>query len=718
MIRKVRYKLNEGKLINAEIQDRALQLNITNPPVPTFNRPSIAYKEDGSKVLADEARYKIVGNNVFDGKLEVGGIYGSDGTNWDGSNTVMRTINHLEVKPSTDYAVGDEWDDNNIFFYDAQKNYISYQGTASVNTTPSNCYFIRLTFDTVDLDAEIVISEGTEVEEFNRGALIEEGTTNLVTNSDVENDSDADGIPDGWNTNVYAGTGTFTHADGGYASNKALKIESTSADARLAWVSPGFSVTANVTYTISVYADLSFVAGDTGVFTIAISPGLDGVVSYEKLKNVGTSTNGFQRFEVSFAPTADNASTSIRLWMENIDTGTIALFDRLQVEEKTYKTSWTDGTRSPDTLTLPTDGVLLADEGTVEIEATINELYNYNRVFTARDAIASDRLIIYTTETGNIVFEIVGNDDGLINYAANLQPNILYTISMTWENGTLKAFIDGVKVGEATYSQSVVFDDVMYLAVKPDATKQLNGYISNIRISRVARTDTEIADTYNNGFKVDENTTAYMDFENDLSFIVGGGSVFDPVDISDMSYIKYARCLVLEESGSVSKVVQSISTDDGESWTYLNNGEGMVDLGNSDVLLARIGMSAEDNISTPYVRGFEVLLSDGQNNYDVIEQPPKYNVNGADKMDLFIGETKDMSFEVSSKDGQEFTVLNSSYELIDPRGNVAKTGNCTIDGRVLIANIVAPTTKGKHQLRLKYTVGSETLVHLSAVYVR
>jgi predicted phage tail component-like protein len=315
----------------------------------------------------------------------------------------------------------------------------------------------------------------SEVEAGNSGILIEEGTTNLH-------------IP-------FTDPAWTIHANATVISDWELELNAT-ADNDKSTVD--IAVSSDTTYTASIVAGTN-----TRIYA----------TEFDSAGTAIKSTSADDGSPLTF--TTSSTTTKITFGLRNVvETGKF-IFKNHQLEQKSYATTFVDGTRSPETLTLPTDGVLFADEGTVEVEFSKNALFNYDRVFSAREAAASDRFIIYTTETGRIVFETVGNDDGLISYAANLQPDILYTISMTWKNGTLKAFIDGVKVDEATYSQSVVIDDVMYFGSR-DTGRQFNGYASNVRISRVARTDTEIADTYNNGFTVDADTTAYLDFEGNL----------------------------------------------------------------------------------------------------------------------------------------------------------------------------------------------------------
>jgi len=96
------------------------------------------------------ASVEQTGANMFDEVLESGSINSANGQNIQNAN-VMRSKNYISIKPSTAYCFLLPW--AQIFWYDANKNYISYDNNnvtedgkiyAKVFTSPANAYYCRL----------------------------------------------------------------------------------------------------------------------------------------------------------------------------------------------------------------------------------------------------------------------------------------------------------------------------------------------------------------------------------------------------------------------------------------------------------------------------------------------------------------------------------------------------------------------------------------------
>ena len=99
--------------------------------------------------------HDMVGFNAWDEKWELGSISGDTGENTVASNRI-RSKEYIHVLPNTDYyfrqgtAVADAIE--MIFWYDANKNFISRQSSLSnrngVTTSPSNAHYLRFRFST------------------------------------------------------------------------------------------------------------------------------------------------------------------------------------------------------------------------------------------------------------------------------------------------------------------------------------------------------------------------------------------------------------------------------------------------------------------------------------------------------------------------------------------------------------------------------------------
>lgn len=87
---------------------------------------------------------KAVGVNQWDEEWELGNIGENSGQNQD-NNTVIRSKNYIAVIPNTTYYFKISNLGVHLYYYDAQKTFISHT-TLSANTTwtiPANCYYIR-----------------------------------------------------------------------------------------------------------------------------------------------------------------------------------------------------------------------------------------------------------------------------------------------------------------------------------------------------------------------------------------------------------------------------------------------------------------------------------------------------------------------------------------------------------------------------------------------
>ena len=112
----------------------------------------------GNSVVADDeiinfngTGIKTVGFNQWDEEWEVGGINNTTGANTTQANRI-RSKNYIPCFPNTPYCL---WNGENVkafmYFYDANKNFISMGSTNTANpridTTPSNCAYIRFRTD-------------------------------------------------------------------------------------------------------------------------------------------------------------------------------------------------------------------------------------------------------------------------------------------------------------------------------------------------------------------------------------------------------------------------------------------------------------------------------------------------------------------------------------------------------------------------------------------
>jgi len=215
--------------------------------------------------------------------------------------------------------------------------------------------------------------------------------------------------------------------------------------------------------------------------------------------------------------TPDNSKTisSYELRISHTDTiETELLVYAVQLEAKPYATSFVNGTRSSETLTIPTVGILSPQEGTVECWVYVND------VLKRADGIPR--------RIWHIGREDDDNMQGLILYCSNLYWTVLYTqkidimdstinigwhyFAVTWGNFGVRLYIDGVKKGENSAVLAGNFSPVFRLGHRGDYSRYADTLFADVRISSRARTDEEIAEAYAKGIlSYDASTTFLLD---------------------------------------------------------------------------------------------------------------------------------------------------------------------------------------------------------------
>lgn len=127
------------------------------------------------------------GKNLFDGKIELGGIYsnGNDaGNNQGGITDRVRSANYIPVNPNTTYILSDNESNvinANFYEYDENKTFIySIASVSSVNTKSSTRY-IRFINRNTDTNVKYQLEEGSVATPY------EPYKSNILTvNEDVE----------------------------------------------------------------------------------------------------------------------------------------------------------------------------------------------------------------------------------------------------------------------------------------------------------------------------------------------------------------------------------------------------------------------------------------------------------------------------------------------------------------------------------------------------
>ena len=109
-----------------------------------YYQGSLAYNQ-GELVNANSRYLKAIGRNQWDEEWELGVISGQTGAN-QSSSTQIRSKNYIRVNPNSEYYFKCQ-NAGNTYFYDKDKNFISYTYMRENNTyvIPSNVCYMRFT---------------------------------------------------------------------------------------------------------------------------------------------------------------------------------------------------------------------------------------------------------------------------------------------------------------------------------------------------------------------------------------------------------------------------------------------------------------------------------------------------------------------------------------------------------------------------------------------
>jgi hypothetical protein len=317
-----------------------------------------------------------------------------------------------------------------------------------------------------------------------RRVMVEEGTDNIQPDPDF-----ADGMT-GKETWDWGGGGVVTASDG------ICTMDNADSASTLALIVP-VSITA-----------------DTGAHTVSIkcrsANGEDAAVevymgvSYKSL-GVAPASGEWVVLSATYndGEYTTNPRQHTRIWP-----GKKIQLDWIQVEKKPYATSFTPGTRSPETLTIPTEGVLNPQEGTVECWVMLNEVESERTIFDAGG------LEVYITNS-KLGLQY---DEETLEGVTSLEAGTWYAIAWKWSNSGVILLLNGETEASSDDAPILLFSENVYIGSKSDGTLQLNGLIDGLRISSRARTTEEILAAYQSGqpLQKDEYTTYLMPFNGSI----------------------------------------------------------------------------------------------------------------------------------------------------------------------------------------------------------
>ena len=335
------------------------------------------------------------------------------------------------------------------------------------------------------------------------GLLIEEATTNLYKNKTF--------YPTYNTANGYT-TITAESISDTYGSSSIEKITVTAGTSQSGYESyrACATVTANAVYTLSF--KVKVISGSIdNVYTHIFGENY----SYDAVIKTALSDGWYL---VTFSFTQNSSTTNNNGVGFNGAVNGVYYITEIQLEQKSYPTSYIDSTRSNETLKISDHIFNYIDKKiTIELNAIVLNTTSKRYLFDGRLSSFSC-LLDFNIINNNAVLQIE-----YYNTAANgyLNTKTSYTLSDSnihkymltydYETNTINVYVDNINVlTKAITIESYSVPTVFCIANSQLETEPLHGYISNFKISNVIRTP-------DNNIDKDYNTIYYLPLKDSLN---------------------------------------------------------------------------------------------------------------------------------------------------------------------------------------------------------
>ena len=201
----------------------------------------------------------------------------------------------------------------------------------------------------------------------------------------------------------------------------------------------------------------------------------------------------------------------------------ITYFSSPQVEWGSYATTFTPSVRADESLTVPIEGLLSPEQGTVEMWVNVNKamlkatpLIDIRRVFwdTGFANLDGTYTLYYHQLTQKVIFRIAGSGNlSSIEIAIDDINNGWHKFSCGWDNSKMSLYIDDNLIGEWTNPPLATAWYYKNIEVGRYITRNTftNTTFAYLRLSSIARTADQLA-PLDAPPTVDEYTTLYLPF--------------------------------------------------------------------------------------------------------------------------------------------------------------------------------------------------------------
>lgn len=352
---------------------------------------------------------------------------------------------------------------------------------------------------------------------YGQGILIEEGTTNLLTYLSYVNSGNL-------------GTFEYLNQVNPLGGNSVMHLKGTTSG----WAAQNIVINQG-TYTVSAYIKL--IQGNTLSLTIVGTVFYtDG--SYDDYTWAGTGytitsmpslgTNVYKLVAPSFATSSNK---TINYFQSRITCTSSSSFEimvyGIQLEQESYPTSFINGTRQAESLTIPATGVFNKGNWTIEAIYMPTNAYTPTHWYMLCE-IYIDANNMYqmgvSAATGELTARLWSNGTlYTISMSTPITAGNIYCCGMSGNGNTLTFVVNGVLIGTLAYLEPLG-NLPLNIAIgsgggtTPGTAHWCNGIIDDLRISNIARTAASMISGYNSNqpLPVDQYTTCKLNFDGNL----------------------------------------------------------------------------------------------------------------------------------------------------------------------------------------------------------
>lgn len=437
-------------------------------------------------------------------------------------------------------------------------------------TPPTNVSFIRASTAYKQDGTQVAANVPRyEAGKFGQGIMIEGSTTNKIAS---EGSAAQDwSLWSHWNTVYWKSNSQFDDP----AMGKVFQgVAATTSPYFFDYYSYTFE--ANGKYTISLWlkADRNITASTMGYVINNSSSSTVGSI----VKSIDIATN-WQRFEWTVTPVeacASNGGFGVNLTVP--ESGVTFYAARPQFEPVPFATTFTNGTRTSEVLTVPTANVFHKGGWTIEMTVISKiEVGITNQYFWSLRIDDDHRygLGINSNTSKLYAWVINGAKQSTISALGPvIERGVPYQIAFSGDGSNLRLFCNGEQIGDALpYTEPEgALSSVMYLGMYYSETAWLYGIIDDFRVSSRARTLAEHQAYYASGLPHawDVDTTYLLPLDGDLNYPAGRQGVWQSPVQNATSSTDFATLSAIWSDNipvNTSVFAQIRTSADGVNWS-------------------------------------------------------------------------------------------------------------------------------------------------------